>query len=1125
MFNLTTYPHLVAFFDALGIDSEPSNMSFSLSVDSGRLEWASHSLATVFAQRSNALSPSFLGMVRDVLRFGREAPKVLTPEMGPSVSGMSLGDYLLKFRYSQSFIDNYILPMCAAVWSVPASQVLDFPVVMLVRFWVNHHLLDITERPVWRVVKGRSQEYVKKVLTELTDVRVSTAVKAIRSMGSHGPVEVETESGAIDKFDAVVCATHSDVTAKLLEDSTTLLPLKEALEDIPYSENDVWLHTDATLMPRNRNTWASWNCLTGSGASAKERPVCVTYWVNSLQTLPPGSPDIFVTLNPTTQPSPDKVYRRLPLSHPVFTEASVAARQRVCETMQGLGGVYLAGAWCGYGFHEDGIVSAIAVVRKLGASIPWIPRSTSPKLSFVDATALKVFDKFAQAAIRTGRLRLILPTGEERVYGSPEAAASIEAKQAESWRGRPPLHATVRIYDAAFFRKVISRHDTGLGESYMDGDYEVIEGLGSGGDDASDSLLKSGDLGSLMAIATANAVNIESTRGMLGIFNRLGSRALLLAHKARSNTVFGSRRNIEEHYDAGNAMYKLFLDKSMTYSCGIWDEGKAAGLYEAQMNKLDALIAKAELTADHHVLEIGCGWGSFAIRAASTVGCRVTGLTLSKEQLAEATARVKAAGLEDKVRLLFCDYRDCPEMGTYDRVVSCEMIEAVGQEHLRAYFMTVGAALKPGGRAVIQVIAEPDERYEAYCASSDFIREHIFPGGHLPSVGACVEASRGTGLSVHGLQDIGPDYAVTLRAWRAAWEEKKDAVLALGYSERFWRKYRFYFVYCEAAFDAKYIHTFQMTWVKDSPVTHTSSDVAAALERSKRGLPVALPVEDAPSSSRIATPMSAAVHNDAWTQILMYLYFFLAGAAVSTSKVLWILPLVTALSAVLYMFSAGFSGLVFPFYRNLSVQRATLWNLQAIHLLYSIAAALCAIFYVATNPIQAVTLSTLQPSSTLPRALAAASAGFFGFVLWTEVSSRLYKRNYVAVIHYTMLLVLFSAAAHKSVNLPFLSVSLLSEINSVFLMVRRLCDLAGLSGYQQRLSIPDAVSFVTFRLILHMVMGLVLSFSSQAFPNRPAYWLACAGMAYMNGANIKHGIALLRGSAGSTSAGGKVHAA
>lgn len=156
------------------------------------------------------------------------------------------------------------------------------------------------------------------------------------------------------------------------------------------------------------------------------------------------------------------------------------------------------------------------------------------------------------------------------------------------------------------------------------------------------------------------------------------------------------------------------------------------------------------------------------------------------------------------------------------------MIEAVGHEHLTTYFAQIGRMLKPGGRAVIQVIAEPDERYEAYCNSSDFIREHIFPGGHLPSMGAMVEAARGTGLSVQDCHDIGPDYAITLRAWRQAWEQRRQAVLELGYSERFWRKYRFYFAYCEAAFDARYIHDFHITWVKDVAMVAPSAGPAAA---------------------------------------------------------------------------------------------------------------------------------------------------------------------------------------------------------------------------------------------------------------------------------------------------------
>jgi cyclopropane fatty-acyl-phospholipid synthase-like methyltransferase len=546
--------------------------------------------------------------------------------------------------------------------------------------------------------------------------------------------------------------------------------------------------------------------------------------------------DYFVTLNPVHAPQPTTVLRKMVLSHPIFGEASTEAQRRIAS-LQGRHGVYLCGAWCGYGFHEDGIRSAVAVLEAMQCPLPWTPSPVcSPKIGVIDTIAIKLFDKFARKAVAVGRLRLILPNGEELVYGTPAPPTGGEA---EAWRDRPPLNATVRIYDVSFFRKIITRHDTGLGESYMDGDFEVIEGLSG-----------SGDLGSLMAVITANAHSLEANRGIMGVFNMIGDTLLTWAHARRSNTAAGSRRNIEEHYDAGNLMYKAFLDETMTYSCGIWRNDAGGGgnrgectdtkvvpsLQEAQLNKLDALIRKADIREGHKVLEIGCGWGSFAMRAASTTGCHVVGLTLSREQLAEATQRVKDAGLEDKVTLLYCDYRDTPDLGSYDRVVSCEMIEAVGHEHLPAYFATIGAALKPGGKCAIQVIAAPDYRYDEYCGSSDFIREHIFPGGHLPSMGACVEAARGTGLSVHGSDDIGEDYAVTLRKWRQAWEAKKDYIISkLGYSERFWKKYRFYFVYCEAGFDAKYIHTFQVTWIKDGEFTLSDAQLQEALELSKGG--------------------------------------------------------------------------------------------------------------------------------------------------------------------------------------------------------------------------------------------------------------------------------------------------
>ena len=949
VYNLTTYPNLVGFLEQLGVDTEPSDMSFSLSVDGGRLEWASHSLDTVFAQRSNLLSPTFLLMLKDVLRFGKEAPEVL-PHISSSSYGnnnntttpdnntksynmyksMTLGDYLKVKRYSKAFIDDYLLPMCAAVWSVSTDKVLSFPVVTLVRFWVNHHLLDLTQRPCWRVVCNRSRSYVDKVVSQLPDVRAATPVdKVIPKSGvsDDDVVKIVTEEGTkVEEYDEVVLATHSDVSLKLLGGKEAApAAFAHLLAAVPYSENDVWLHRDASLMPKRRTAWASWNCLQSSSkkdkissinstsGSQEEAPVCVTYWINSLQSLPATAPDLFVTLNPPTPPAPDTVYRHLTLSHPMFSFASDTA-QAALPGLNGKQGIWMAGAWCGYGFHEDGINSAIAVVVDgMGGKIPWAPRATNPKMSWLDSVAMKTFDKFAKAAINVGRLRIILPNGHELIYGPGSGTTGITTTttttSSSKYVAKPPLEATIRLFNTTFFKKIITRHDTGMGESYMDGDYEVD------------------NLGALLAVATANAYNIQDKRGMLGVFNWIGDKMLHLAHMGRSNTAAGSRRNIEEHYDAGNEMYKLFLDGSMTYSCGVWKRERDDGveeeefsLYDSQMAKIDALIDAAGIKAGDKVLEIGCGWGSFAMRCAQRIpGTTIVGLTVSKEQLAEAAARVEAAGLSDRIHLLFCDYRDCPGLGTYDRVVSCEMIEAVGHEHLEAYFITIGAALKLGGTAALQVIATPDERYNSYRNASDFIREHIFPGGHLPCMGCMVDAARGTGLVVNGCKDIGPDYAVTLRAWREAWEEKKEDILALGYSEKFWKKYRFYFAYCEAGFDAKYIHTFQVSWKKDVECSLTRQQIQMALEKSKSGggtassaaadstavdPSTALIGAALASTGLLSSPSSTIVVAESnpatMQQVILALYFFLIGLAVSRSVTLWAIPLGTLLSAMMY---------------------------------------------------------------------------------------------------------------------------------------------------------------------------------------------------------------------------------
>ncbi|MBE0582773.1 MAG: class I SAM-dependent methyltransferase, partial [Desulfofustis sp.] len=281
-----------------------------------------------------------------------------------------------------------------------------------------------------------------------------------------------------------------------------------------------------------------------------------------------------------------------------------------------------------------------------------------------------------------------------------------------------------------------------------------------------------------------------------------------LRHQLRANTIKGSSRNIREHYDLSNDFFATFLDPSMTYSSALF-ESDTDDLAQGQRNKIQTIIAKAGISKDDHVLEIGCGWGSFAIQVVQQTGCRVTGITLSHEQLSLARQRVREAGLEDCIDLQLRDYRHVE--GQYDKIVSIEMLEAVGHAGLQPFFAACDKALRPGGKAVIQVITIPDRKYNAYRYSSDWIRKHIFPGGHLPSVGVLAKAmAGGSRLKINSLEQYGLDYAKTLDLWRQTLLTQRQEISELGYDENFLRKWDYYFAYCQAGFDAQIIDLAQL---------------------------------------------------------------------------------------------------------------------------------------------------------------------------------------------------------------------------------------------------------------------------------------------------------------------------
>ena len=360
VFNRRTYPNLCALFALLQVEAVETEMSFGVSLAEPELEWAGTDLASVFAQRGNLVRPAFLAMLRDILRFNRETTRMAHEGAMPA---LSLGEYLDLEDYSQAFRDWYLLPMAAAIWSCPTSTMLAYPLATFVQFCHNHGLLQILDRPTWMTVKGGGRSYVRRMLARLDDVRVNSPVQRV-VRGEDG-VWVHTAGGA-ERFDELVFACHSDQALAILGSEATAEE-RRVLGAVQYQANVAWLHTDIALLPRRQKVWSAWNYLAGKGAP-DARPVSVSYLINRLQPLPFQTP-VVVSLNPFTEPAADKTFRRIEYAHPVFDHGAIDA-QAALPAIQGRERCWFAGAWTGYGFHEDGLKSAVAVVEAMGVEVP-----------------------------------------------------------------------------------------------------------------------------------------------------------------------------------------------------------------------------------------------------------------------------------------------------------------------------------------------------------------------------------------------------------------------------------------------------------------------------------------------------------------------------------------------------------------------------------------------------------------------------------------------------------------------------------------------------------------------------------------------------------------------------------
>ena len=360
VFNERTYPHLIELFAELGVETAKSDMSFSVQVPRAggqQLEWSGSSLNSVFAQRKNLLSPKFLRMLKDILRFNRVCTALATANLEAAMM-QPLGEFLKDQKFSEEFRNWYFLPMMGCIWSCPTDQMLQFPVATMIRFCYNHGLIQVTDRPQWWTVKGGARHYVEKIIAGVADKRLNTPVRQI--LRDEAGVHVSTDTGT-ELFDKVVLATHSDQSLAMLKAPSEAET--RALSAIRYQPNRAVLHTDTSVLPQNKVAWAAWNYERAEQTSRESSQVCLHYLLNMLQPLP-FKQSVVVSLNPIKEIARNSIMAEFDYAHPVFDLAAIRAQGEVAG-IQGHNNTYFCGAWTGYGFHEDGLKSGLKAASQI----------------------------------------------------------------------------------------------------------------------------------------------------------------------------------------------------------------------------------------------------------------------------------------------------------------------------------------------------------------------------------------------------------------------------------------------------------------------------------------------------------------------------------------------------------------------------------------------------------------------------------------------------------------------------------------------------------------------------------------------------------------------------------------
>ncbi|KMT16559.1 hypothetical protein BVRB_3g048510 isoform B [Beta vulgaris subsp. vulgaris] len=781
--------------DSLGIDIVASDMSFSVSLNKGQgCEWGNRNgLRSLYAQKSNALKPSYWGMLQEIKKFEDDVILYLEGlESNPDMDRTETLSHFIETRnFSDLFQKGYLVPMCASIWSCSAEKVMEFSAFSVLSYCRNHHLLQLSGCPQWLTVRGGFQHYVNKLREELEvrgcQIRNNCEVPSVYT-DDRGCTLVFGD-GSEDAYDGCILAVPAPDAIKILGKEATHDELR-ILGAFQYIYSDLYLHHDKSFLPQNSATWSALNFM-----ETTENNMCLTYWLNVLLNIAKTKQHLLVTCNPPHLPKEFLLKWSTGQYVP-----SVAALRASFElgNIQGKRGIWFCGAYHGYGFHEDGLkaglVAAHAILKRNFTPL------TNPKqmiLSWTEAAARRFLIKFLEGFISVGCIILLEEGG---------AVLTFEGSDKRyTWK------TVLRVHNPQFYWKVATEADFGFADAYINGDISFVdkdEGLLN----LFRIILANQYLSPSAAMADKKSLDFKGWWTPMLFTAGIASAKYFYKHVCRRNTVTAARQNIASHYDLSNEMFSLFLDETMTYSCAIF-KSENEDLKVAQLRKLHLLIKKARVEQHHEVLDIGCGWGSLAIEVVRKTGCKYTGITLAEEQLKLAEQRVKEAGLQDNIQFLLCDYRQLPAACKYDRIISCGMIEHVGHEYYEDFFRTCESVLADNGLLVLQFISVPDELYDGFRRSSGFVYEYIFPGGCLPSLSritsAMVSASR---LCVEHVENIGIHYGQTLRCWRKNFLENHSKIRSLGFDEKFMRAWEYYFDYTASAFKTRALGDYQIVF-------------------------------------------------------------------------------------------------------------------------------------------------------------------------------------------------------------------------------------------------------------------------------------------------------------------------